>query len=284
MSVRLAVLLAVALVLAGCSSPKPIATPTVTAPTVTTPTTTTPTVASSSVAAPALWQPALGTAWQWQLTNPIDTSVNVPVYDVDAMETTDAEVSALHAKGRKVICYVDVGAYENYRPDATSFPASMLGTSNNWPGQKWVDIRQIKTLEPIMAARFDVCQRKGFDAIEADEVDGYKSDTGFPLTEQDQLTYNRMLAQLAHQRGLSIGLKNDLDQIPQLVNDFQFAINEQCFQYQECDKLLPFIQAGKAVFEAEYQLSNDQFCAQAKPMGLSSMRKNVDLDAPRWPC
>jgi hypothetical protein len=113
-------------------------------------------------------------------------------------------------------------------------------------------------------------------------VDGYTNDTGFPLTAADQLTYNTMLAQLAHQRGLSIGLKNDLDQIPQLVNDFQFAIDEQCFQYQECDQLQPFVQADKAVFEAEYQPG--QFCAQAKSMGLSTIRKNLALDAPRWPC
>jgi hypothetical protein len=229
-----------------------------------------------------LWQPAPGTTWQWQLSGPIDTTVDAAVYDVDGVETTAAQVQALHAAGRKVICYVDAGGYENYRPDASSFPKSVLGNSNNWPGQQWLDIRQINILKPIMAARFTTCQQKGFDAIEADEVDGYTNDTGFPLTAADQLTYNTMLAQLAHQRGLSIGLKNDLDQIPQLVNDFQFAIDEQCFQYQECDQLQPFVQADKAVFEAEYQPG--QFCAQAKSMGLSTIRKNLALDAPRWPC
>jgi hypothetical protein len=229
-----------------------------------------------------LWQPAPGTTWQWQLSGPIDTTVDAAVYDVDGVETTAAQVQALHAVGRKVICYVDAGGYENYRPDASSFPKSVLGNSNNWPGQQWLDIRQINILKPIMAARFTTCQQKGFDAIEADEVDGYTNDTGFPLTAADQLTYNTMLAQLAHQRGLSIGLKNDLDQIPQLVNDFQFAIDEQCFQYQECDQLQPFVQADKAVFEAEYQPG--QFCAQVKSMGLSTIRKNLALDAPRWPC
>jgi hypothetical protein len=236
------------------------------------------------VGAPALWQPAPGTTWQWQLAGSIDTSVKVAVYDVDGVETTAAQVGALHAAGSKVICYVDAGGYEDYRPDAGSFPASVLGSSNGWPGQRWLDIRQISVLEPIMAARLDTCHRKGFDAVEADEVDGYANDTGFPLTAQDQLAYDRMLAQLAHERSMSIGLKNDLDQVPQLVNDFQFAIDEQCFQYQECDQLLPFVRAGKAVFEVEYQLGNDQFCGQAAAMGFSSMRKNVALDAPRWPC
>jgi len=233
---------------------------------------------------PSQWQPAPGTTWQWQLSGTLDTGVDAAVYDVDGDDTTAAQVSALHAAGRKVICYVDAGGYEDYRSDAKAFPASVLGDSDGWRGQQWLDIRQVAVLQPIMAARFDTCRRKGFDAVEADEVDGYANNTGFPLTAANQLAYNRMLAGLAHSRGLSIGLKNDLDQIPQLLGEFQFAIDEQCFQYKECDQLRPFIQAGKAVFEAEYQLDGDQFCASAKAMDFSSMRKNVDLDAPRWPC
>lgn len=135
-----------------------------------------------------------------------------------------------------------------------------------------------------MAARFDVCRSKGFDAVEADLVDGYLNDTGFPLTAADQLAYNRMLADLAHQRGLSIGLKNDLEQVPDLVDHFDFAINEQCVQYAECDRLLPFIRAGKAVFHVEYDTPNGRFCPHTTALGFSSMRKNVNLDAPRWPC
>jgi hypothetical protein len=233
---------------------------------------------------PALWTPAPGTAWQWQLTNPVDLSVDVPVYDVDGTYTTPDEVTALHAKGRKVVCYVDAGAYENFRPDDSAFPASVLGRSNDWPGERWLDIRQLAVLRPIMAARFDTCRNKGFDAIEADEVDGYTENTGFPLTSHEQLTYNTMLAQLAHQRGLSIALKNDVDQVPQLVGVFDFAIDEQCFEFDECATLLPFVRAGKAVLEVEYNLSNSQFCPRARAMGFSSMRKNLALDPPRWAC
>ncbi len=245
----------------------------------------TPSAASSSApASTARWVPAPGTAWQWQLTDPVDTSVDVPVYDVDSTYTSAATVAALHSMGRKVICYVNAGAWEDFRPDQQAFPSSVLGDGDGWPGEKWLDIRQISILEPIMAARFEACRAKGFDGIEADLVDGYTDTTGFPLTAADQLRYDLMLAGLAHGLGLSIGLKNDLDQVPQLVGVFDFAINEQCFQYSECDQLLPFIKAGKAVFEVEYQLSNSQFCAQADEMGFSSMRKNLALDAPRWPC
>jgi len=230
------------------------------------------------------WMPTPGEAWQWQLTTPVDTSVNVPVYDIDLFENSAAVVSRLHALGRHVICYVSVGSAESFRPDYASFPASVLGKSNGWPGERWLDIRQLPVLEAIMATRLDQCQAKGFDAVEPDNVDGYTNATGFPLTAADQLAYNRMIARLAHERGLSVGLKNDVEQVGQLVGDFDFTVNEECYAYDECSSLLPFIRAGKAVFHVEYSEATSAFCPQSRAYRFSSMKKNLDLDAARWPC
>ena len=130
----------------------------------------------------------------------------------------------------------------------------------------------------------DLCKSEGFDGIELDNVDGYTNDTGFPLTATDQLTFNGNLASSAHARGLSVALKNDLDQVPDLVGRFDWALNEQCFEYDECDGLQPFLDAGKAVFNVEYNLQTSQFCPQAKAMRFSSMLKDVALDAYRVPC
>jgi hypothetical protein len=41
---------------------------------------------------------------------------------------------------------------------------------------------------------------------------------------------------------LGIALKNDIDQVTELAINFDFAINEQCFQYDECTALNTFIQ------------------------------------------
>lgn len=231
-----------------------------------------------------IWQPKPGLTWQWQLTEPVDTSVDAQVYDIDGTENDAAVVAALHAAGRKVICYVNVGADESFRPDAQRFPSEVIGASNGWPGERWLDVRQLSVLRPIIAARLETCADKGFDGIEADNVDGYANDTGFPLTADDQLAFNRMVAGLAHADGLAIGLKNDLDQVPQLVSSFDFAVNEQCAEYSECDALKPFIAEGKAVFHVEYTLPLSDFCTQTTALGLSSMRKNTTLDAARWPC
>jgi TM1410 hypothetical-related protein. len=86
------------------------------------------------------------------------------------------------------------------------------------------------------------------------------------------------------ERGLAAGLKNDLDQIPDLLADFEWQINEQCFDYNECDALSAFVKAGKPVFNIEYDLDTTAFCPQANALNFNSMKKNLALDAPRWPC
>ena len=232
----------------------------------------------------ALWHPALDTSWQWQLPTPVDTSVDVKMYDIDMFDNPATVVASLHQAGRRVVCYIDVGTWENWRPDKRKFPKSVLGKNNGWPGEKWLDIRQIDILGPIMEARMDLCQAKGFDAMEPDNIDGYSNDTGFPLTYQDQVKYNSFIARQAHARGLSVALKNDLEQVGDLLPLFDFALDEQCFQYNECNLLLPFLSAGKAVFEVEYRLKAKDFCPEANAMNFNSMRKHLNLDAWREPC
>src|SRR6266566_3906790 len=232
-----------------------------------------------------VWQPALNTSWQWQLTTPVDQTVNAQMYDIDMFDNDVSVVASLHAQGRKVICYISAGTFENWRPDAASFPAVVKGNAvSGWPGENWLDIRRLDILGPIMTARLDLCQTKGFDGVEPDNIDGYTNGTGFPLTAQDQINYNTFLANQAHARGLSVALKNDLDQVQALLPYFDWALNEQCFQYNECNTLVPFITAGKAVFEVEYSLSTSQFCPQANALNFNAMQKDLNLDAFRIPC
>jgi hypothetical protein len=231
------------------------------------------------------WVPPPNTTWQWQLTTPVDRSVNAQMYDIDLFDNPASVVADLHAAGRHVVCYVDVGTFEPGRPDSAAFPSSVVGKElPDWPGEHWFDIRRLDVLGPILKRRLDLCVQKGFDAVEPDNVDAYANDSGFPLKAADQLRFNRYIARAAHARGLSVGLKNDLDQAAALEPDFDWALNEQCFQYTECDRLQPFVRAGKAVFVAEYELDPAVFCPQAKAAGLMAMRKHVELDAWREPC
>ena len=207
------------------------------------------------------------------------------MYDIDLFQNDASVVAKLHAAGRKAVCYVSVGTFEPFRPDVAKFPASVKGKAlGDFPDETWLDIRRWDILGPIFEARFDLCKAKGFDGVEPDNVDGYSNDSGFPLTYNDQIQFNRRIADLAHARGLSVGLKNDLDQIGDLVSNFDWALNEQCFQFGECSSLTRFISAGKAVFNVEYQKKPEQFCAQANAMNFNSLYKKIVLDTFRVAC
>jgi len=196
------------------------------------------------------WKPSKTTTWQIQYTGTIDTTTPADAYNLDLFETSEATIAEIQAKGSRVICYFSAGSYENWRPDKNRFPEDALGKSlDGWAGERWLDIRNGEVRE-IMEARLARARDKGCDAVDPDNVDGYapSNKSGFNLTAADQLDYNRFLATEAHERGLAVGLKNDVEQIPDLIAHFDFTVNEQCFQYNECGAVHQFIEEGKPVF------------------------------------
>ncbi len=234
---------------------------------------------------PAYRVPPQQASWQIQFTDPLDLDLSVQVFDLDLFDTPSMVIEHLHQQGVYVMCYFSAGTWEEWRPDAAVFPQEVLGKPlEDWPGERWLDIRRLDVLAPIMEARMDLAREKGCDGVDPDNVDGYTNDTGFPLTFDDQLAYNRFLARAAHARGLAVGLKNDLEQIPQLLTDFDWALNEECFTYDECEFLLPFVEAGKPVFVIEYELAPEEFCPQANAMGFNALLKHWELDAFRVDC
>jgi len=229
------------------------------------------------------WRPTAGLTWQWQIGNlDIDTSIKADVYDID-LYVEQSVIDELHAKGRKVICYISVGSFEDWRPDKDQFPTEVLGKDyEGWAGEKWLDIRRLDLLAPIMLARLDLCKAKGFDAVEPDNMEIYNNDTGFPLTYADQLKYALWLAEEAHKRGLAIGQKNASDQVTELVGIYDFAITEDYFYYNEAESMLPYIKANKPVFAAEYtDLPGNfaEFCELSKQLNFSLILKKRGLDA-----
>jgi hypothetical protein len=239
---------------------------------------------------PGCWHPALRTSWDWVLSVvPKPPYRAVRMYDVDGFDTTAADVARMHAAGIKVVCYLSAGSFENWRPDASRFPAALLGRDNGWPGEKWLDIRDAQkpgsVLLSIMRARLTMCSRKGFDGVELDNVDGYTNRTGFPLTAADQLFYNATLADDAHRRGLMVLQKNDNQQIPRLLPYFDGALNEQCNQYRECTTAQngwygydQYVAAGKPVFQAEYWLKTSRFCPGDNAADFNGVRFALNLD------
>ena len=239
---------------------------------------------------PEIWQPTPGTTWQWQLIETVDTSLDVVMYDIDLFDTPQQVIDDLHGDGRVVICYFSAGSWELWRDDADEFPEAVLGNILvDWENERWLDVRS-DAIRPIMERRLDLAVEKGCDGVEPDNVDGYDNDSGFPLSADDQLDYNRFLARAAHARGLSVGLKNALDLVDELQGEFDWALNEECVSYDECEALMPFIDADKALFHVEYvertaqgPAVRDRVCAD-RPSRFSTLIKLWDLDAWRLVC
>lgn len=232
----------------------------------------------------SIWSPTPGTSWQWQLTGALDTSHDVVMYDIDLVDTSKLDIQKLKSNGRIVICYFSAGSWEDWRPDASSFPKNTLGnTLSGWPDEKWLDIRDT-TVRNLMKQRLNLAVSKGCDGVEPDNVDGYTNKTGFPLTYQDQLDYNKFLSTEAHKRYLSIGLKNNTDQVKDLVNYFDWALNEECIKYNECNTLLPFIQNNKPVFHVEYKGDTVQICSEANKLNFDTLIKDINLGSSRISC
>ncbi|HEY7875330.1 MAG TPA: endo alpha-1,4 polygalactosaminidase [Actinomycetota bacterium] len=229
--------------------------------------------------------PPPGVRWQYQLRSAPDPARPFDLWIVDMFETEASHVAALRSTGGRVACYVSAGSWEDWRPDAADFPDRVLGKRlDGWPGERWLDVRALDELAPIMSARLDSCAAKGFDAVDFDNVNGYLNDTGFDLDAGAQLAYNRWLANAAHERGLSVGLKNDGEQAAELVPYFDFAVVEQCFLYRECRLYRPFADAGKAVLEVEYELGRKEFCTRAEVLTFNAIRKRYALGAWRRAC
>jgi hypothetical protein len=233
------------------------------------------------------WQPTPKTSWQWQLSGTLDTTFDVKVYDIDLFGTTQPQIDGLHAQGRKVVCYFDT-AYEPGRPDSATLAPFKGNAVQGWPGQYWLDIRD-PTVVSVMKARLALAAQKKCDGVEADDVDSRTNNPGFPITAQDQQGFIMMLAQETHAHGMAYGLKNDLDEVIPLLPSVDFAVNEECFQFSECDLLKPFIAAGKAVFQVEYTAgtlsqTGATICPQANALDFDTLIKHVALDAPRFSC
>jgi len=221
------------------------------------------------------YRPTADTTWQWQLLEEINTSYDVEVYDIDLFDVPDSVISDLQDAGRSVICYFSAGSFEDWRDDAGDFDEADIGDPlDEWEGENWLDIRS-PAVHEIMQTRLDYAADRGCDGVEPDNVDGYTNDTGFDLTEEDQLAFNRWLANEAHDRGLTVGLKNSGDQVEDLLEYFDFELNEQCHEYNECDQLLPFVDADKPVWNAEYPGDEDSANELAETLCPEAQSENI---------
>jgi hypothetical protein len=191
--------------------------------------------------------------WDWQIGRVIPLQRTgasaVDIYDIDGFLTTRREVRQIHTSWQastlahpKAVCYLDL-AWEDYRPDASPaprgryFPAAALGkVYYGYPQERWVDFRQLNELKPMLNERISMCARKGFDAVELDDIDSFDpaSTTGFHLTPGDGQNFLAYAFNLVHRYGMTVLWKNTPGLAWWGVKYTDGAIVEECYVYHEC--------------------------------------------------
>jgi hypothetical protein len=256
----------------------------------------TPTPIPTNPTNASFWTPNLNSTssntWNINLLTPLNPSniyANTTIYDIDlflSANTTPAVIRTLHTQGHKVICYFSAGTIENFRPDTSLFQPSDYGSQlPDWPNEHWANISS-PSVRAVMLSRLDLAANQSCDAVDPDNIDGYSNSNGLHLTQADSISYMQWLASEAHARGLAIGLKNGGEIINQVLSAVQFAVNEQCVQYDECATWAPFVSAGKPVFNIEYphdapsisQVQRNDICGAKQAAGFFTLMKKMDLD------
>jgi len=240
------------------------------------------------VSAVANAAPAPGVDWDWQLSERIRPPAGVAAFDADPDSAARSEIARLNRAGVYTICYVSIGTIENYRADKRQFPARVVGKIyGDWPDEKFLDIRQLDVLLPLMRARFQRCKALGFNAVEPDNMDVYDNDSGFPITADENVRYVRALARIAHDMGLEIGQKNVPELTGALAGTLDFVITESCYQDHWCNDVSAYTRTGKPVFDAEYTdqpINWAKACATARRLNISMILKDRDLTIGRKSC
>ena len=253
------------------------------------------------------WPPNLNSTWQVQLlldsVTPIKTNIRADIYDIE-IDTPQQVIDQLHRQGHKVICYLNAGTAESFRPSTQrifggdfSQDAALLelwrsrGILGNVYGERFGNEFWMNPKSPYvrnyMLLQLDKCQSKGFDGVSFDNLDGFSFDkwnpepeqTGFNLSSADQLEYNLWLVEQAHKRGLYAGLKNTAEIAEPLSRVYDWVFTESCYSERvqgwepACENYAKyFATKGKAIYLNEYDW-NMQNLADKNNMSLTDLRK-----------
>jgi hypothetical protein len=185
-------------------------------------------------------------------------------YDVaDEVKIVARDSTSVPAEGAYSICYVNgfqsqPGDDERWSVDN---PDLVLRDDDgdaivdpNWPDEFILDTSSAENRERIsriIGASIDLCADKGFDAVEIDNLDTYSRSEG-RIAVDDNLALAALFSERAHRLGLAIGQKNSAELGVRGRDDahFDFAVTEECVRFEECDAYSDVY--GDAVIDIEY--------------------------------
>jgi hypothetical protein len=196
--------------------------------------------------------------WDWQIqvdaTHPLTQRTGaaaVDMYDIDGFTTTASTVSTIKStwvantyRHPHVTCYLDLGTWEDFRPDAQlwtfgtgSVPQLIGNTVSGYSDEHWIDVRGISAMNRLVQNRIQKqCANKGFDTVEVDNIDAWDPVTtsGFLLTMEDAEAWLADLANRIHNLGMTVLWKNEPYLTYWALARFDGVLNEECYRYTEC--------------------------------------------------
>lgn len=190
---------------------------------------------SVAMSAPVALPPTAGVA-DYQLGGAYEPAAGVQIVTRDRSEQP--------APGRYSICYVNsfqtqpgtVRWWKNKHPSLLLRDGrGHLVRDPGWPDEVLLDIRTSRrraAVGRINRGWYDQCRRKGFAAVEPDNLDSWTRSKGL-LTKKHAVSLARRLVREAHGSGLAIAQKN-APQLSRLGIGFDFAVAEECEVYREC--------------------------------------------------
>jgi hypothetical protein len=182
---------------------------------------------------------------------------------VRGVRIVDRDRTARPAPGRYDICYVNAFQTQRYqdrwwkrrhRSLLLRDARGRLAEDSGWPGEFLLDTRTAakrRALSGVIGRWIDGCARRGFDAVEPDNLDS-DSRSHHLLTRADNLAFARLLAGRSHADDLAFAQKNYSELTAAQIRrvGFDFAIAEECQVYSECGSYLRHY--GRHVLEIEY--------------------------------
>jgi hypothetical protein len=207
-----------------------------------------------------------------QSWGPLEKDTNGDAVFVDAGLVSAEYIANINKAGKKTVCYIDAGTLESWRTDKEEF---VISTDNKLAkkykgfggSEQWFDITKWEQIKAPMTARIQNAASKGCYAVELDNTDCY-GNMCVPGYSYDQLLsyekeYTSWLFAEVHSHNMAAGIKNSQELFPTLENVADFAINEQCMDFNECGLYKPFTSSNRVVFNVEYNNHGGKVCSEA---------------------
>lgn len=92
---------------------------------------------------------------------------------IDGQLFSRADVSELKEAGHTVLCYINVGSIEEYRPYYDEYSEYTLDVYENWEDERWADVTAPEWQWFVVHELAEDIRKKGFDGVFVDNLDVY---------------------------------------------------------------------------------------------------------------